>query len=238
MHSSSEPKSVTLAVITDEVEGWFEYLSQLGVNMRSPLSVGQDRPHDGFVAVDPEGYFLEFERFNPHSENISLLPILESVEPVFPDGGETAPGVMTTRPRSLGVRGTVLWLYYRDLDLIEGFFGEALGVEIIVDQGWAKIYPASATGFLGFVDGERGLHQATQEKGVTVSFFTSGVEAWLDHLREVSGFVLRTPELTSEGDFVRTFVGYDPEGYFLEWDEFVDTDVNRVLLESLNPTGS
>ena len=238
MHSSLEPKSVTLAVITDEVEAWWEYLSEMGVTVRASLGVGEGQPHDGFVVVDPEGYFLEFERFNPHPENVDLIPVLESVASIFPDGGETAPGVVTTRPRTLGVRGTVLWLYYQDLPLIEAFFSEALGVDILVDQGWAKVYPASVTGFLGFVDGERGLHQATEEKGVTVSFFTTGIEAWLDHLRDVSGFVLRTPELTSEGDFVRTFVGYDPEGYFLEWDEFVDMDVNRALLESLDPLGS
>jgi hypothetical protein len=35
--------------------------------------------------------------------------------------------------------------------------------------------------------------------------------------------------MSSEGDFVRTFVGYDPEGYFLEWDEFLDVEVNREL---------
>ena len=238
MHSSLEPKSVTLAVITDEVEAWWEYLSEMGVTVRAPLSVGEGSAHDGFVVVDPEGYFLEFERFNPHPENVDLLPVLESVASIFPDGGETAPGVTTTRPRTLGIRGTVLWLYYRDLALIETFFEDALGVKIVADQGWAKVYPASTTGFLGFVDGERGLHQATEEKGVTVSFITSGIEAWFGHLQDVAGFVLRTPELTSEGDFVRTFVGYDPEGYFLEWDEFVDIDVNRALLESMGSQGS
>jgi catechol 2,3-dioxygenase-like lactoylglutathione lyase family enzyme len=241
MHSSSEPKSVTLAIISDEVEEWWEYLSELGVTVRSPLGVGESRPHDGFVVVDPEGYFLEFERFNPHPENVSLLPILDSVDPIFPDGTETAPGVRTTRPENLGVRGTVLWLYYHDLAPIEAFYSEALGVEILVDQGWAKVYPASTTGFLGFVDGERGLHEATDEKGVTVSFFTSGIEGWLSHMGEVEGFSLRTTELTSEEtsgeDFVRTFVGYDPEGYFLEWDEFVDIDLNRPLLESLGTAG-
>jgi hypothetical protein len=40
-------------------------------------------------------------------------------------------------------------------------------------------------------------------------------------------------EVTSEGDFVRTFVGYDPEGYFLEWDTFLDKEGNEDLLELL-----
>ncbi|NNM04849.1 MAG: hypothetical protein HKO65_07075 [Gemmatimonadetes bacterium] len=238
MHSSEEPKSVTLAVISEEVEGWWDYLNGLGVEMRAGLGneegiVEEGRPHDGFVAIDPEGYLLEFERFNPHPENEALLPVLNAVEPLYPDGRETAPGVVSTRPEGLGVHGTVLWLYYKDLEAIQDFYRAALGVDILVDQGWAKVYPASLTGFLGFVDGERGLHQATEEKGVTVSFFTSELETWFEHLEGVEGFEFRTPEITPEGSFVQTFVGYDPEGYFLEWDEFQEVDLNRTLLRAL-----
>jgi len=238
MHSSSEPKSVTLAVVTDEVEGWWEYLSGAGVEMRSALGPedGQPqegRPHDGFVAVDPEGYLLEFERFNEHDENVHLLPILNGVQPVYPDGSETAPGVTSPRPTALGVRGTVFWLYYAELEPIENFYRNALGVDILVDQGWAKVYPASTTGFLGFVDGARGLHQATEEKAVTISFFTSGLERWMEHLADVDGFELRTPEISAEGDFVHTFVGYDPAGYFLEWDEFLPVEVNHDLFQAI-----
>ena len=239
MHSSAEPKSVTLAIITDEVEAWWEYLSGTEVEMRSGLGneagvVEEGRPHDGFVAIDPEGYLLEFERFNPHPENEALLPVLNSVDPLFPDGSEVAPGVLTLRPPSLGVRGTVLWLYYEDLEETQDFYREALGVDILVDQGWAMVYPASLTGFLGFVDGERGLHNATSEKAVTVSFFTSGLEEWLEHLQTVEGFELRPPGMSGEGDFVQTFVGFDPEGYYLEWDYFLEVEVNGELLASMS----
>ena len=104
MHSSSEPKSVTMAVISEEVEGWWDYLSGLGVEMRAGLGneegvVEEGRPHDGFVAIDPEGYFLEFERFNPHPENEHLLPVLKGSRHSFPQGQETAPGVFSTGRR-------------------------------------------------------------------------------------------------------------------------------------------
>ena len=233
MHSSSEPKSVTLALVTEQVEEWWAYLSEAGVTMRSPLGeVGTGRPHDGFVAVDPEGYLLEFERFNPHPENESLMPVLAGTEALFTDPEmETAPGVLSSRPPGLGVQATVLWLYYRDLEAIQAFYGDVFGGDIIVDQGWAKVFPTSPTGYLGFVDGERGLHSATEEKAVTVSFFTSDLGSWFDHLKEVSGFSFRTEEITSEGDFVHTFVGYDPEGYFLEWDVFLDVPSNHSLLD-------
>lgn len=224
MHSSDEPKSVTLAIVTQQVEAWYEYLQAEGVPMHSEFTPAEGRAHDGFVAVDPEGYFLEFERFNPHSENTELLPRLASTPAL---GGTTG-----TRPAGLSVEATVLWLYYNDVPAAQRFWERTLGVDLLVDQGWAKVYPASTTGYIGLVDGSRGLHQATEEKGVTVSFFTDSVDAWMDRAR-AQGIELRTPEIVSESDRVRVFVGYDSEGYFLEWDTFLDLEDNAQLLRFL-----
>ena len=91
MHSSDEPKSVTLAVVTEQVEGWYEYLTSAGVMMRGEMKEYEaGRPHDGFVAIDPEGYLLEFERFNPHPENVTLMPMLAQIEPLGPAGWRPA----------------------------------------------------------------------------------------------------------------------------------------------------
>ena len=65
MHSTEEPKAVAIALITDELEAWYDYLVGQDVPMRGELQLGDGRPHDGFVAYDPEGYYLEFERFKP-----------------------------------------------------------------------------------------------------------------------------------------------------------------------------
>lgn len=224
MHSADEPKSVTLAVVTEQVEGWYEYLSGAGVSMRSEFRPEEGRPHDGFVAVDPEGYLLEFERFNPHAENTELMPKLDGIDALGPSGG--------ARPAELLVQATVLWLYYDDIPLMESFYEGLFDVGLLVDQGWAKVYEASPTGFIGLVDGTRGLHQATDEKGVTVSFFTSDVSGWLDRAKE-QALELRTPDLTDESGRVQVFVAYDPEGYFLEWDSFLDVEGNERLLQLL-----
>ena len=163
MHSADEPKTATLALVTDQVEGWYEYLSAAGVPMRAELEAELDpsAPHVGFVAIDPEGYYLEFERFQPHPENERLLPALNAVEPLFP-----APGLATERPAELGIRATILWLYYRDTAAINAFYERLFGTAPIVDQGWATAYQLSDSGFLGPVDGARGLHQASDDKGV------------------------------------------------------------------------
>ena len=225
MHSIAEPKSVTLAMVTDQVEDWYEYLSASEARIHREFNPREGSNHDGFVALDPEGYFLEFERFNPHPENSAVLPLLSTLEPVYPSAG--------TRPAKLGVRATVLWLYYRELTAMQKFFEELLGATLTVDQGWAKVYQAAGSWFVGLVDGARGLHQTAEQKGVTVSFFADDVDAWFERAQRVAGFELRTPEVTDESGRVRLFVGYDPEGYFLEWDTFLGVDGNEILLQLL-----
>ena len=225
MHSADEPKSVTLALVTEQVEGWYEYLTASGIAMRAEYTFREGRPHDGFVAIDPEGYYLEFERFNLHPENDALMPMLAELEPVYAAQG--------SRPEDLSIQATVQWLYYRDLEVMQQFYEALLGVELLVDQGWAKVYPVAGSGFIGLVDGERGLHQATEQKGVTISFFTDDVDAWFARAAATSGFELRTPEIGDESGRVRVFVGYDPEGYFLEWDTFLDVEGNEVLFQQL-----
>ena len=229
MHSADEPKTVALALITDQLEEWYQYLKQENVPMRSEYNPVEGRPHHGFVVYDPEGYYLEFERFNPHPENERLLPMLAAAESLYPEQGAS-----TRCPAALGFKATVLWLYYRDLPRIQDFWGGVMGFDQVVDQGWAKIYAVSPTGFVGPVDGAKGMHAWTEKKGVTVSFVTNSLDGWFAHLKSQSRFELRTPAIEEEKRAgVRVFVGYDPEGYYLEFDSFLDKQGNETLLSIL-----
>jgi catechol 2,3-dioxygenase-like lactoylglutathione lyase family enzyme len=226
MHTTDEPKAVAIALITDELEAWYDYLVAKEVPMSGELKVAEGRPHDGFVAYDPEGYYLEFERFNPHAENEQLMPVLDAATSRYTSAG----------PPELGFKATVLWTYYSDLAGAERFYEEVMGLELMVDQGWAKVYPTSATGFVGLVDGAKGMHQATQDKAITVSFLTTDVDAWLEHMKAAEArerLELRHQEIVEEG-FVRAFVAYDPENYFLEFDTFVESEGNEALLSALS----
>ena len=222
MHDADEPKSVTLAMVTDEVAEWYDYLVGAGVTMHKGYNPKPGSNHDGFVALDPEGYFLEFEIFNPHPENEQILPLLAEIEPLYTGLG--------SRPAALGIRATVQWLYYKDIPRMMAFYESLLGVSLAVDQGWAKVYQVAGSGFLGLVDGAKGLHGTTPEKCVTVSFFTGNVEGWFARAAARDDLRLRTPAVGDESGKVRIFVGYDPEGYFLEWDTFVPDPANEKLL--------
>lgn len=228
MHSTDEPKSVAIALVTDQLDEWHAYLTEAGVPMRGEYAPTAGRPHDGFVAFDPEGYYLEFERFNPHAENERLLPVLQPTATVAADAGAAV-------PPGLGFKATILWLYYRDLAASQRFYEEKMGFELIVDQGWAKIYRTSGSGYIGLVDGARGMHEATEDKAVTVSFLTDDIHGWFEYVKDSQAFELRTQELVSEGGKVDVFVGYDPEHYFLEFDTFVEHPDNVTLLAMLRP---
>lgn len=231
MHTADEPKTVAIALITDQLDEWHDYIVKQDVVMKYGYSPKPGSPHDGFVVVDPEGYYLEFERFNHHPENERLMPILDALESVYP-----APSAVAKRPSGLGFKATVLWLYTNDVEAMREFYESVFGFELTVDQGWAKILATSPTGFIGPVDGARGMHSWTEDKGVTVSFITDDVDAWFEHLKDQPAFELRTPEVIEESRAgARVFVGYDPDGYFVELDQFFQADGNESLIDSLSP---
>ena len=224
MHSADEPKTVALALITDQLEGWWDYLAATDTEMRFEFNYREDRPHDGFVAVDPEGYLLEFERFNAHDENERFVPVLDRAETKM-SGGRV--------PLGLGFKATVIWTYYNDLAGAMAFYETKFGLEMIVDQGWTKIYQTSPTGFLGLVDQERGMHQSTEQKGVTLSFWTDNIDEWFTHASGENGFELRSDSV-GRNDRFHAFVGYDVEGYYLEFDRFLQHGDNEHLIALLN----
>ena len=228
MHAADEPKTTAIALITDQLDEWWDYIRTQDVAMRSTdYDPVEGRPHHGFVAIDPEGYFLEFERFNEHPENERLIPVLRDAETLYPEPGTS------NVPPGLGFKSTVVWFYYKDMDGIQRFYEDVMGFDMIVDQGWTKIYRIGPTGYFGLVDETRGMHSYTEQKGVTMSFLTANIDDWFDYLNGRDDVEMRHDAVVEEERY-RAFVAYDPEGYYLEWDVFNDVPVNQKLLDAIN----
>lgn len=228
MHDTSEPKTVTLSFITEEVEGWYRYLLGNGVEMHSPLGDATRHPTRGFVALDPEGYFLEFETFLDHEQNVKLRERLAATSARYPDTGTAS-----TRPEDLGIQGNIFWLYYQDIPAAQNFFQENLGLEMLVDQGIAKVYTSSPTAFIGLVDETKGLHHFSEKKSVNIGFFTNHVDDWYQYLLD-KGLRMRGPlDDEAEQERVRAFVTFDSAGYYLEFDSFLEHADNAELLKIL-----
>lgn len=230
MQSADAPKSVALALVTDELNQWYDYLGGESVPIKgSGFNPTEGSPHDGFVVVDPEGYYLEFERFNIHPENRLFTPILDGLEGLYP-----APDRPTKRPPGLGIKATILWLYSNDVHAMSRFYAEVMGFDLIVDQGWAMIHQSSQSGFIGPVDGAKGMHAWTEDKAVMVSLLTSDIEAWFAHLNEEDRFAMRDADIGIEDRAgARVFLGRDPDLYLIEFDAFFETGDNEVLIATL-----
>ncbi len=229
MHTADEPKTVALALLTDQLDEWYSYLLTKDIEIKYDYKPKEDSPHDGFVALDPEGYILEFERFNQHSENTDFIPLLaQNIEGAIESEKENC------LPDGLKIHSTIIWLYYDDILPLQNFYRDEFGFPLVADQGWTKIHKVSETGFIGLVDGSRGMHKPTEKKAVNVGFIVDDLQGCLDFVKERNLFELREQELsTGPENKYKSFVGYDAGGYFLEFDRFYPHNDNTLLMEYL-----
>lgn len=230
MHTSKEPKTVALALLTNQLGAWYAHLKANNVSIKYDYKPKDGGAHDGFVAVDPEGYLLEFETFKQHPENEMFIPQLAKLKTV-----PFASSAQSTTVNELGFIASITWLYYKDILAMQGFYEQTLGLQLIADQGWAKIYQSSESGFIGLVDERRGMHQHTDKKAVNVSFILNDIDGWFDYVNQHQSFELRSDKIsTGPEKKYRAFVGYDPEGYFMEFDTFYENPDNTKLLQYLS----
>jgi catechol 2,3-dioxygenase-like lactoylglutathione lyase family enzyme len=172
-YTGKEAKSVALALLTDNLEAWYTHLQTQKVAIKYTLKVNPDGAHDGFVAVDPEGYLLEFEMFRMHPENERFIPELKSLKPLA-----------TSLGSEFNFYASITWLYYKDMLPMENFMTETLGLELSADQGWAKIYKVSENSYLGLVDEKRGMNSFSEEKLAEVKFNLEDAKGWEEYLLE------------------------------------------------------
>ena len=121
---------------------------------------------------------------------------------------------------SFNIDGTIVFTYYTDLERACAFYRDILGLRLVVDQGWCKIFQIRDRSFIGLVDSEHGTHRAHEIKPVIVSFITQDLDAWYAHL-QAHGVAIRNPLGMSERIGVRGFMALDPEGYVLEFESFL-----------------
>jgi len=227
MHDPSEPKSVTLSFVTNEIDQWYRYLADQGLQMHRALSDSSRIPIRGFVALDPAGYFLEFETFLDHPQNACLQEHLASSQALYP-----LPQQDTTRPSDCSILANIIWLYYQDIPEAQSFYQDNFGFKLLVDQGFAKVYSSSPTGFIGLVDESQGLHRYSPEKAVNVCFLTDQIDDWYGHFQAKK--VKIKDALEEAGSIpVKAFVAFDPGNYFLEFDHFLEDPKNQRIRELL-----
>ena len=113
------------------------------------------------------------------------------------------------------VEGFITFLYYKDLKKAMHFYEEVMGLQLIVDQGWSKIYRVTGDAYVGLVDEGRGYHRSSTTKPVIICLVVPDVDSWHRHLKEKGVDNLSDPADSKELK-IRSFILTDPEGYVIE----------------------
>lgn len=175
-HPENQPKSTAIAFLTNQLPGWYQHVQEQSVPIKYSYKPRDGGPHDGFVAIDPGGYLLEFEQFKQHPENELFMAELED-----------APKMMT-QIDSLSFLGSITWTYHNDLLKMQRFYEEVLGYRMVADQGWTKIYQTSAAGFIGLVDERRGMMDYAEAKAVELEWGLERAEEARDYFSPRDGW--------------------------------------------------
>jgi predicted enzyme related to lactoylglutathione lyase len=122
------------------------------------------------------------------------------------------------------IESQITFLYYSDLEPVASFFENTLGLDLVVDQGWAKIYRTGGAAFLGIVAGDRGFHQTQEKNAVLITLVVDDAVQWYAYLRK-QGISLLTQLQVRDEIGIRCFFFEDPGGYTFEVQQFLEPDV-------------
>jgi len=131
---------------------------------------------------------------------------------------------------SLSFDQQVTFLYVKDLGLSERFYSETLGLELVLNQGLARIYRVgSGNAFLGICLSSAVQQAPPQDRaplGVIVTFVTNDVDGAYAALRAKGVVFEKPPALNTTYNIYNCFFR-DPDGYLLEIQTFLARDWPR-----------
>lgn len=120
----------------------------------------------------------------------------------------------------------ITFFYYPDIEKVAPFYEETLGLELVLDQGLAKIYRIGGSAYFGIVDGNRGHLKHQEKSAVLLTIVAEDVEGWHAKLT-AAGVAGLSPLL--RGRFCEHFFFEDPAGYAIEIQRFHDPDVAALF---------
>ena len=109
----------------------------------------------------------------------------------------------------------ITFLYYRDLSAAENFYANTLGLPLVIDQGWSKIFQLAGGAHVGLVDENRGMNSWQADKCVQLCLRVDDVDAWYAWAQS-EGLPNLSEMFQNDGIGIRAFVFNDPEGYQIE----------------------
>lgn len=109
----------------------------------------------------------------------------------------------------------ITFFYYRDLPAAMLFYEDIMGLPLVIDQGWCKIYEICPGAHVGLVDETRGMNKWTELKPVQLCIRVSQVNDWYAYAQSKTLSNLSKLFVNDELG-IQAFVFSDPEGYQIE----------------------
>ena len=113
----------------------------------------------------------------------------------------------------------ITFFYYPDLAAVVPFYEQTLRLELVLDQGMARIYRVSGNSYFGIVDGQRGHLPHQPRSAVLLTLVVADVPAW--HARMTAAGVAGLTGILT-GTYCEHFFFEDPHGYAIEIQRFRD----------------
>ena len=117
----------------------------------------------------------------------------------------------------------ITFLRYEDMAVGERFYEETLGLPLVDDQDWAKVYRVSPGGYVGLVSTRKRPLDKPVGQGVLFSITVpkkEDVDDWFVRLNETPGVEILNQQEMVETLPVYSFFFRDPGGYQLEIQAF------------------
>ncbi len=109
----------------------------------------------------------------------------------------------------------VTFLPVADLERSHEFYGDALGLELVLDQGACRIYRVAGEAFIGVCRRER----PAPAGGVIVTLVSQDVDGWHERLAAAGVEVTKPAAYNPEYDIYHCFL-HDPDGHVVEIQRF------------------
>jgi len=120
---------------------------------------------------------------------------------------------------SPGIECQITWVYTENLEHTSSFYQNDLGLKLLRDEGTARIFKVSATAQIGvcrsFED------RVVEPRGGMITFVTDDVDEWYEYLIG-NNVNIRSAPHRLEAFKIYTFFVEDPNGYVLEFQQFLD----------------
>jgi catechol 2,3-dioxygenase-like lactoylglutathione lyase family enzyme len=129
---------------------------------------------------------------------------------------------MTTLPKECAIT----FFYYEDILAVAPFYEEVLELELVLDQGLARIYRIAGNAYFGIVDGNKGHIKHQPKSAALLTIVTEEVAAWHEKLKKIG--VTGLSDIL-RGNYCEHFFFEDPAGYAVEIQRFHNPEVAKLF---------